>query len=63
MFKTNTQQQEAVWQVMRWLTNTDAAAHYRSGDDVPGAAESVLTHPEYQAVRERVPQFETFIEA
>ena len=62
MFKTNTQQQEAVWQVMRWLTNTDAAAHYAAVTMFLAPRKSVLLHPEYQAVRERVPQFETFIE-
>jgi ABC-type glycerol-3-phosphate transport system substrate-binding protein len=62
LFKTNTQQQEAAWQVMRWLTNTDAAAHYAAVTMFLAPRKSVLTHPEYQAVRERVPQFETFVE-
>ena len=62
LFKTNTQQQEAAWQVMRWLTSTDAAAHYAAVTMFLAPRKSVLTHPEYQAVRERVPQFETFIE-
>ena len=28
MFKTNTEQQEAAWQVLRWITSTEPAAHY-----------------------------------
>ncbi|MDE2992426.1 MAG: extracellular solute-binding protein [Chloroflexota bacterium] len=63
LFKTNTQQMEAAWQVMRWLTSTDAAAHYAAVTMFLAPRKSVLVHPEYQAVRERVPQFETFVQS
>lgn len=63
LFKTNTQQQEAAWQVMRWLTSTDAAAHYAAVTMFLAPRKSVLVQEEYAAMRERVPQFETFAQS
>ena len=62
LYKTNTQQQEAQWKVMRWLTSTGPAAHYAGVTMFLPPRKSVLQDPFYKAVRTKCPQFETFIE-
>ena len=53
---------DAAWQVMRWLTSTEPAAHYVAETMFLAPRKSVLTSPEYAKVRKDVPQFETFVD-
>ena len=63
MFKTSSQQQDAAWQVMRWLTSTEPAAHYAAVTFFLPPRKSVLTTPEYAQNLKDVPQFKTFVDA
>ena len=62
MFKTNTEQQEAAWQVLRWITSTEPAAHYTKVIHFLPARRSILQVPEYQQILKDVPQFQTFVD-
>ena len=63
MFRTHPTRQEASWQVMRWLTSTEPAAHYAAVTMFLPPRRSVLETAEYSQVLKDVPQFQTFVDA
>ena len=63
MFNTTPTRQEAAWQVMRWLTSTEPAAHYAAVTMFLPPRRSVVETAEYSQVLKDVPQFQKFVEA
>ena len=63
MLKTDSTRQQAAWQVMRWLTSTEPAAHYAAVTMFLPPRRSVLETAAYSQVLKDVPQFQTFVDA
>ncbi len=63
MLKKNSDEMEAAWQVLRWLTSTGPAAVWCSAALFVPARKSILTHPLWVERMEQVPQYLPFLEA
>ena len=63
MLKTDSTRQQAAWQVMRWLTSMEPAAHYAAVTMFLPPRRSVLETAAYSQVLKDVPQFQTFVDA